>query len=338
MTRDEATKQALSLGLSGQALQQKVEELMGNTASNFSGGSWKYGNEGAAEKKIADLEQEKRMNAPIEGATGNIARGNQGDNAIANQNALDTSEVTQSHKEELANAQNQLGDANPSSYTTNPDGTVTEGVEGEIKERAQELASGEEKPKTEEEVVAKKGYDKAMMSIWDAYREGLISKDTAGYFTIDALATMAKNLGRSIGNVGAQFSGGSIDQGHNTSAWENRKNELLGEATTMEKETMGGPASRVATSENLSNQAKAISNSYNAQTLQSEVELKLNQLKNSNSARAFIDDLEKKPADQRSKIDNFLIAYMAKSGEGAGASMGANSVSNVLNWILTLAK
>ena len=60
-------------------------------------------------------------------------------------------------------------------------------------------------------------YKKSMMSIWDAYRAGEIDKETAGYFTIDAIATLAKNLGRSIGNVGAQFSGGTIDNGHDES-------------------------------------------------------------------------------------------------------------------------
>ena len=50
-----------------------------------------------AEDKIAEIEQKKRMENPIEGASGDIARGNQGDNAIANPNALDTSGVTKVH-------------------------------------------------------------------------------------------------------------------------------------------------------------------------------------------------------------------------------------------------
>lgn len=84
---------------------------------------------------------------------------------------------------------------------------------------------------------SKYNYNKAMMSIWDAHREGLIDKETAGYFTIDAIATLAKNLGRSIGNVGAQFSGGTIDNGHDTSMWEQRRDSMFG--TELQKETEG---------------------------------------------------------------------------------------------------
>ena len=230
MTRDEATKQALSLGLSGQALQQKIEELMGNTASDFGGGSWKYGNEAEAEKKIADLEQEKRMNAPIEGAMGNIARGNQGDNAIANPNALDTSEVTQLHKEELADKQTP-DNPNPATFTSN----LTD-EEAAIRQDGKDANPVTATPKTPEQATAKKRYDKSMMSIWDAYREGLISKETAGYFTIDALASLAKNMGRSAGNIGAQFSGGSIDNGHDESKWEQRQNRMLNTEITAETE------------------------------------------------------------------------------------------------------
>ena len=63
-----------------------------------------------------------------------------------------------------------------------------------------------EKGDTKKEENAKNQYKKSAMSIWDAYHNGLISKETAAYFTIDAIATLAKNLGRSLGNVGAQFS------------------------------------------------------------------------------------------------------------------------------------
>ena len=83
---------------------------------------------------------------------------------------------------------------------------------------------------------AKKRYNKSMMSIWDAYNNGLIDKETAGYFTVDAIATLAKNLGRGIGNVGAQFTGGSIDQGHDESMWDKRKNEIFSQELQGEAE------------------------------------------------------------------------------------------------------
>jgi len=89
---------------------------------------------------------------------------------------------------------------------------------------------------TPEDKNSKKRYNQSMMSIWDAYHNGLIDKETAGYFTIDALATLAKNLGRSIGNVGAQFSGGTIDQGHDESMWEQRRNEIFNQELQGESE------------------------------------------------------------------------------------------------------
>ncbi len=88
---------------------------------------------------------------------------------------------------------------------------------------------------TPKQAEAKGKYNKSMMSIWDAYRAGDIDKETAGYFTIDAIANLAKNLGRSIGNVGAQFSGGTIDNGHDSSLWEQRRGSMFN--TELQKET-----------------------------------------------------------------------------------------------------
>lgn len=101
-------------------------------------------------------------------------------------------------------------------------------------EAVTETETEESKPETE----AKKKYNKSMMSIWDAYRNGLIDKNTAGYFTIDALANAAKNMGRSIGNVGAQFTGGSIDNGHDESMWDQRKDKIFNAELQGESESI----------------------------------------------------------------------------------------------------
>lgn len=233
MTREEATKQALSLGLSGQALQQKVEELMGNTASDFSGGSWKYGNEGEAEKTIAKYGGQTSEDVAAQRLTkeqqGIQAKGNQGDNAIANPDALDTADVTKVHNVEKAAAQTP-DNVEPSSFE--PDRDAAEAATGV---KAGETATVNKNDSTEDK-NSKKRYNQSMMSIWDAYHNGLIDKETAGYFTVDALATLAKNLGRGIGNVGAQFSGGTIDQGHDTSMWEQRKDEIFNQELQGEAE------------------------------------------------------------------------------------------------------
>lgn len=139
-----------------------------------------------------------------------------------------------------------------------------------------EIAAEESKPEkgdTEEEKEAKKKYKASTRSIWSAYNAGEIDKETAGYFTIDAIATLAKNLGRSIGNVGAQFSGGTIDQGHDTSAWEDRQNQLRQEEIQMEKEELGGKASREAEAQTLANQRAAIINQYTPEQLRNQMDL-----------------------------------------------------------------
>ena len=112
-----------------------------------------------------------------------------------------------------------------------------------------ELQKEDDSPEAQNE----NNYKKAMMSIWDAYNKKLISPETAGYFTIDAIATLAKNLGRSIGNVGAQFSGGTIDNGHDESKWGQRQNAVLNEEIQKELEGLGGKAGRQAESEKFDN-------------------------------------------------------------------------------------
>lgn len=161
---------------------------------------------------------------------GAIPKGNQGDNAIANPGALNTAEVTDVHQKELASAQTPEN-MNPGTFS--PDSSIREEAE---QNKAVRSVTQPKKGDTPKETKAKSRYNKSMMSIWDAYHEGLIDKETAGYFTIDAIATLAKNLGRSIGNVGAQFSGGTIDQGHDESRWEQRQDKMFNTEAQAESE------------------------------------------------------------------------------------------------------
>ncbi len=160
-------------------------------------------------------------------------------------------------------------------------------------------------------VENKNRYNKAMMSIWDAWRAGEISKETAGYFTIDAIATLAKNLGRSIGNVGAQFSGGTIDNGHDTSMWEQRRNSMFN--TELQKETEG-----VDTFENKFKQL-----SYNRNST-------INDL-----IEAVKSDAEKLSDDNPLKIAYLSLAAMIASGQVDGtttlAATGAKGITELFN-------
>lgn len=167
---------------------------------------------------------------------GAIPKGNQGDNAIENPNALNTAEVADVHEKELASAQTP-DNMNPDTFS--PDSSIREEAEAK-KSPEVEAVTSVAQPKegdTKKEIKAKGKYNKSMMSIWDAYHNGLIDKETAGYFTIDAIATLAKNLGRSMGNVAAQFSGGTIDNGHDESRWEQRQDKMFN--TELQKESEG---------------------------------------------------------------------------------------------------
>lgn len=81
---------------------------------------------------------------PLEGASGTIARGNQGDNAIENPNAPDTADITKRHNEELAQLQNAIGDTGvvtgsiPATESITEEATPEETVNVDDKEPATE--------------------------------------------------------------------------------------------------------------------------------------------------------------------------------------------------------
>lgn len=238
---------------------------------------------------------------------GAVPKGNQGDNAVANPYALNTAEVTDVHKNELASAQTPEN-MNPGTFT--PDSNIREEAEQNKAVRSVTQPKESDSPK---EAKAKGRYNKSMMSIWDAYNQGLIDKETAGYFTIDAIATLAKNLGRSIGNVGAQFSGGTIDQGHDESRWEQRQNEIFNQELTGEAESI----------DNYTNTMKK----YNLTKASTVNDL----LKNVKS------DIEKLDDDNPAKIAYLSLAAQMANGQIDGnttlAGVGAKAVAPLLEKI-----
>ena len=273
-----------------------------------------YWGTNTAEDKIAEIENRKRMDTPIEGASGDIARGNQGDNAISNPDALNTAEVTDVHKKELAAAQTPEN-MNPGSFSA--DTSIREEAE---QNKAVQSVTQPEKNDSPKVKAAKNRYNKATMSIWDAYYAGEFgepgsaeAKRTAGYFTIDAIAKLASNLGRRVGNVGAQYSGGTIDEGHDVSDWEQRKNEILNQELTGEAESI----------DNYANTLKR----YNL-TKASTV----NDLLKSVKA-----DIEKLDDDNPAKIAYLSLAAQMANGQIDGnttlAGVGAKAVAPVLEKI-----
>ena len=182
----------------------------------------------------------------------------------------------------------------------------------------------------------KNRYNKAMMSIWDAYRNGEISKETAGYFTIDAIATLAKNLGRSIGNVGAQFSGGTIDNGHDESKWGQRQNALLNEETGKETESLGGAASRKAESENIANLEARIRAEYSPQMLDLEIKNLENEVKKSGidvtkaeNSQALIEHIKQDPKYEDKPLKMLLVGFLSQTGVGGAVNSGASALEKL---------
>ena len=297
-----------------------------NAAEEAGTAKWWEQEDGPAAKVIenngnttaADIAE--RMLTPEQ--QGILAKGNKGDDNINNPNSLDTSDITKLGKKALASVQTE-DNMNPATYSISNDdrvqmmkdaGISPEKIENEVNTTMSDSVSDAVTPKendTPKQAEAKGKYNKSMMSIWDAYRNGDIDKETAGYFTIDAIATLAKNLGRSIGNVGAQFSGGTIDNGHDTSMWEQRRDSMFN--TELQKETEG-----VDTFENKFKQL-----SYNRNST-------INDL-----IEAVKSDADKLSDDNPLKIAYLSLAAMIASGQIDGtttlAATGAKGITELFN-------
>ena len=284
---------------------------------------------------------------------GVLSKGNPGDNNIANPDALDTSEVDKLHNELKSMAQTEEN-MEPGTMTFTPEQVeeaknnagITKEVPGSTSaNNALEDVVTPKKDDPPDVVEDKNKYNKSMMSIWDAYRNGLIDKETAGYFTIDAIATLAKNLGRSIGNVGAQFSGGTIDNGHDESKWGQRQNAMLSEEIGKETESLGGAAGRKAESESLDNQAKRIRNAYTPAQLENQIEMFKRDLEMADinldmahSKTDLINFIKKDPDYTNSPFKMGLVAYLTQTGAAGAANNASKTLSDAINWILTIAK
>ena len=278
---------------------------------------------------------------------GILSKGNQGDNNIDNPDALDSSEVDKLHKELKSMAQTEEN-MEPGTMTFTPE---------QVKEAKNKAGITKEVPGSTSvnnasddddgggEGGPNENYKKSMMSIWDAYRAGLIDKETAGYFTIDAIATLAKNLGRSIGNVGAQFSGGTIDNGHDESKWGQRQNAILNEEIGKETESLGGAAGRKAESESLDNEAKRIRNAYTPKQLEQQIEMFEKELEMAginldmaHSRTDLINFIKSDPDYANNPFKMGMVAYLTQNGVGGAVNNASSTLLDAMNWAITLVK
>ena len=267
------------------------------------------------EEAMAKIQEiaEQRLTPEQQGI---LAKGNPGDDKVNNPNEADTADLVKVQQareklfgqkdsytpEEIEAAKNEAGITKNVPGSTSANNAITDSVSDAVTPKEND---------TPKQTAAKGKYNKSMMSIWDAYRNGDIDKETAGYFTIDAIANLAKNLGRSVGNVGAQFSGGTIDNGHDTSMWEQRRDSMFG--TELQKETEG-----IGTFENKFKQL-----SYNrSSTLNDLIE-------------SVKSDADKLSDDNPLKIAYLSLAAMIASGQVDGtttlAATGAKGITELFN-------
>ena len=123
-------------------------------------GSWFMNDSGEVDTSRTTKEMVKDFNEakgydqpePLEGASGTIARGNQGDNAIANPDAPDTADITKRHKEELAQLQNAIGDTGVVTGSIPAKESITEEVTPEVETETTNTTQAEnEIPKAPEQ-------------------------------------------------------------------------------------------------------------------------------------------------------------------------------------------
>lgn len=97
--------------------------------------------------------------------------------------------------------------------------------------------------------------------IQQAYYDGTIDKGTRNYMMADTIAKFARNTGRDIGNIGAQFTGGTVNNNFETSNWDKRNEELFKQQTSAEAAGIeNSDKGREATGQNLDNDRKGYAN------------------------------------------------------------------------------
>lgn len=75
-------------------------------------------------------------------------------------------------------------------------------------------------------------------SIMDAYYDGDIDKNTRNFMIADSIAKFLRNTGKDISNIGAQYTGGAIDNSREDSMWDARNQEMAKQGISAEAATV----------------------------------------------------------------------------------------------------
>ena len=102
------------------------------------------------------------------------------------------------------------------------------------KDKDKDKNKNKDKDKDDDEDKYKNKYKSSMYGIIDAMKNGDIDPSTGIYFMLDALSKAARNTGIDIGNIGAQFSGGTVRNDYQDSLWSQRRNKMFENEMTSE--------------------------------------------------------------------------------------------------------
>ena len=102
------------------------------------------------------------------------------------------------------------------------------------KDKNKNKDKNKDKDKDDDEDKYKNKYKSSMYGIIDAMKNGDIDPSTGIYFMLDALSKAARNTGIDIGNIGAQFSGGTVRNDYQDSLWSQRRNKMFENEMTSE--------------------------------------------------------------------------------------------------------
>ena len=111
---------------------------------------------------------------------------------------------------------------------------VTDKDKDKNKNKNKNKDKNKDKDKDDDEDKYKNKYKSSMYGIIDAMKNGDIDPSTGIYFMLDALSKAARNTGIDIGNIGAQFSGGTVRNDYQDSLWSQRRNKMFENEMTSE--------------------------------------------------------------------------------------------------------
>lgn len=164
------------------------------------------------------------------------------------------------------------------------------------------------------------GNTKQARNIMDAYLTGQISKDERNYYLADAFAKFAKDMGKNVGNVGAAFTGGTIDNSDTgNSAWQDRMSKLSENAAQTAAEKEGGPAQRKARLEEAQAQLQETMAQYSPQEKEAQLQIIKNLANNAKSMTDLMGQIDSSNLPDETKP---LLKIFAQGAGGIPAFLG----------------